>query len=145
MEVMALCALALKSLSREPPPPPPTGQRARRWQLAIPAPRQGISGNFVSTTVAPGFTVSFSDYIEPPDLSSTVNMWATGASRAPVLLLLFSLFAALASALKFDLVAQPRGHRPRCIRNFVSKDTLVVVTATVSGSKGDGQQVNIHV
>jgi len=27
----------------------------------------------------------------------------------------------------------------------VSKDTLVVVTATVSGSKGDGQTVNIHI
>jgi len=62
-----------------------------------------------------------------------------------MLLLLLTLFAALSSALKFDLVAQQRGHRPRCIRNFVSKDTLVVVTVTVSGSKGDGQQVNIHI
>ena len=50
-------------------------------------------------------------------------------------------------ALKFDLQAYP-GHNSRherCIRNFVAKDTLVVVTATVSGEKGDGQTVNMHV
>ena len=50
-------------------------------------------------------------------------------------------------ALKFDLQAFP-GHsakHERCIRNFVAKDTLVVVTATVSGQKGDGQVVNMHV
>ncbi|RPA87990.1 ERV25 protein [Ascobolus immersus RN42] len=58
---------------------------------------------------------------------------------------LLSVLASVASALKFDLVAQPKGHPPRCIRNFVVKDTLVVVTATVSGSKGDGQMVNIHI
>ena len=53
----------------------------------------------------------------------------------------------LSSALKFDLQAHT-GHSAkyeRCIRNFVSKDTLVVVTATVSGQKGDGQVVNMHV
>lgn len=27
----------------------------------------------------------------------------------------------------------------------MAKDTLVVVTATVSGQKGDGQTVNMHV
>lgn len=50
-------------------------------------------------------------------------------------------------ALKFELVAQA-GHsarNERCIRNFVTKDTLVVVTAIVSGSRGDGQMVNMHV
>jgi hypothetical protein len=53
----------------------------------------------------------------------------------------------IASALKFDLFASP-GHsskNERCIRNFVNRDTLVVVTATVGGSKGDGQVVNMHV
>ena len=53
----------------------------------------------------------------------------------------------ITSALKFDLFASP-GHsskNERCIRNFVNKDTLVVVTATVGGSKGDGQVVNMHV
>ena len=52
------------------------------------------------------------------------------------------------SPLKFDLPAH-RGHesasKERCIRNFVAKDTLVVVTATVSGTRGDGQLVNMHV
>lgn len=51
-------------------------------------------------------------------------------------------------ALKFDLTAHPSGQHKkseRCIRNFVAKDTLVVVTATVGGQKGDGQMVNMHV
>jgi hypothetical protein len=53
----------------------------------------------------------------------------------------------LASALKFELPAVPRGsHKSeRCIRNFVAKDTLVVVTAILSGNRGDGQSVNIVV
>lgn len=62
------------------------------------------------------------------------------------LLLLFTLLS-LASALKFDLQAHT-GHSARyerCIRNFVGKDTLVLVTSIVSGSKGDGQMVNMHV
>ena len=62
------------------------------------------------------------------------------------LLLAFAL--PLASALKFDVQAHP-GHesasKERCVRNFVTKDQLVVVTATVSGSRGDGQTLNIHV
>jgi len=61
------------------------------------------------------------------------------------LLLLLSLFTFLSTALKFEIQAQPSGVRPRCIRNFVARDTLVVVTATVSGTKGDGQRVNIHI
>jgi len=66
-------------------------------------------------------------------------------------LTIYSVFLVLllpfAFALKFDLIAQP-GHstkNERCIRNFVAKDTLVVVTATVSGQRGDGQLVNMHV
>lgn len=58
------------------------------------------------------------------------------------------LFVACAQALKFDLQATSQSHdtrRERCIRNFVAKDTLVVVTATVSGSRGDGMRVNMHV
>lgn len=60
------------------------------------------------------------------------------------ILALFLLVAQLASALKFDLAATSGGTE-RCIRNFVSKDQLVVVTAIVSGQKGDGQKVNMHV
>lgn len=57
------------------------------------------------------------------------------------------LLLPLVSALKFDLQAHT-GHGSkyeRCIRNFVAKDTLVLVTAIVGGSKGDGQMVNMHV
>lgn len=62
-------------------------------------------------------------------------------------LLFFSVLFPLSWALKFDLHAHT-GHSSkyeRCIRNFVAKDTLVVVTATVGGQKGDGQMVNMHV
>jgi hypothetical protein len=58
------------------------------------------------------------------------------------------LFIACANALKFDLQATSQSHdnkKERCIRNFVARDTLVVVTAIVSGAKGDGMRVNMHV
>jgi hypothetical protein len=62
--------------------------------------------------------------------------------------LLFFLSLPLISALKFDVAAH-HGHESakheRCIRNFVAKDQLVVVTVIVDGSRGDGQQLNIHV
>ncbi|KAL2826123.1 WD40-repeat-containing domain protein [Aspergillus cavernicola] len=56
--------------------------------------------------------------------------------------LLFLLFVQISSALKFDIVA---GKGERCIRNFVLKEQLVVVTAIVSGERGDGQMVNMHI
>ncbi|ROT37681.1 endoplasmic reticulum vesicle protein [Sodiomyces alkalinus F11] len=56
------------------------------------------------------------------------------------------LLACTAHALKFELHATPRHVRQeRCIRNFLTKDTLVVVTATVGGYKGDGMTVNMHI
>lgn len=58
------------------------------------------------------------------------------------------LLVSAANGLKFDLLAHPGGEnlkKERCIRNFVSSDTLVVVTSTVDGFKGDGMLVNIHV
>ncbi|KAI1814000.1 emp24/gp25L/p24 family/GOLD-domain-containing protein [Poronia punctata] len=57
------------------------------------------------------------------------------------------LLIASVNALKFDLTAVPQrdGKKERCIRNFVAKETLVVVTAIVSGSKGDGQVVNMRI
>ncbi|KAI9811201.1 MAG: vesicle coat component [Phylliscum demangeonii] len=64
------------------------------------------------------------------------------------LLVLFLAAASVASGLKFDVHAHPLGHQKRserCIRNFVAKDTLVVVTATVGGTRGDGQEVNMHI
>ncbi|KAL5335851.1 WD40-repeat-containing domain protein [Aspergillus crustosus] len=54
----------------------------------------------------------------------------------------FLLFVQLSSALKFDIFA---GKGERCIRNFVLQDQLVVVTAIVSGERGDGQMVNMHI
>lgn len=62
--------------------------------------------------------------------------------------LLFLVLLPFASALKFDMEAH-HGHesasKERCIRNFVAKDQLVVVTAHVDGHRGDGQQLNMHV
>jgi hypothetical protein len=62
--------------------------------------------------------------------------------------LLLFLSLPLVSALKFDVAAH-RGHESakheRCIRNFVAKDQLVVVTVIVDGNRGDGQQLNMHV
>ena len=61
---------------------------------------------------------------------------------------LFLISLPLVSALKFDVAAH-HGHESakyeRCIRNFVAKDQLVVVTANVDGNRGDGQQLNLHV
>ena len=62
--------------------------------------------------------------------------------------LLLAFILPLVSALKFDISADP-GHesqsKERCIRNFVQRDQLVVVTAKVSGFRGDGQTLNIRV
>ncbi|KAL6865924.1 vesicle coat component [Amphichorda felina] len=58
------------------------------------------------------------------------------------------LLIGVANALKFDVKAhsgRETQKQERCIRNFVSKGTLVVVTAIVGGSKGDGMMLNIHI
>ncbi|KAH8699610.1 emp24/gp25L/p24 family/GOLD-domain-containing protein [Ilyonectria robusta] len=56
------------------------------------------------------------------------------------------LFVAIANALKFDLIAQTESaKKERCVRNFVGQDTLVVVTATIDGYRGDGMLVNIYI
>lgn len=57
------------------------------------------------------------------------------------------LLIACVEGLKFDIDAYHQGSAKavRCIRNFVAKETLVVVTATVDGHKGDGMIVNMHV
>lgn len=62
------------------------------------------------------------------------------------LLVLLCFILPLSDALRFDLTANTHsGKHERCVRNFVNKDQLVVVTAIVSGTKGDGQVVNMHV
>jgi hypothetical protein len=61
--------------------------------------------------------------------------------------LLLLLLAVGSHALKFEIQAG-NGHDKasrRCIRNFVSKDMLVVVTAITDGYRGDGMQLNMHV
>lgn len=65
--------------------------------------------------------------------------------RLPSPLAFLVATAGFASALKFELEAKSKGSSPRCIRNYVGAETLVVVSATVSGHKGDGQRVDIHV
>jgi len=58
------------------------------------------------------------------------------------------LLVPLTFALKFDLHAvnsHESARHERCIRNFVAKDQLVVVTAILDGYRGDGQTVNMHV
>lgn len=67
-------------------------------------------------------------------------------SLIETLFLISAFLLPFTSALKFDLVPNAHsGKGARCIRNFVARDQLVVVTATVSGKKGDGQLVNMHV
>jgi len=62
--------------------------------------------------------------------------------------LLILVLLPLISALKFDIPAH-HGHESskyeRCIRNFVAKDQLVVVTANVDGIRGDGMTLNMHI
>ena len=65
------------------------------------------------------------------------------APRSLLYVLLSIALLPFSWALKFDLAAHTG--RERCIRNFVARDTLVLVTAIVDGQKGDGQQVNMHV
>jgi hypothetical protein len=53
-----------------------------------------------------------------------------------------------AAALKFDLhpvSPHDAAKYERCVRNFVAKDQLVVVTAILDGYRGDGQKVDMHV
>jgi hypothetical protein len=62
--------------------------------------------------------------------------------------MLLVLLLPLASALKFDLhpVSQHDAAKyERCVRNFVAKEQLVVVTAILDGYRGDGQRVDMHV
>ncbi|KAK9456647.1 emp24/gp25L/p24 family/GOLD-domain-containing protein [Dipodascopsis uninucleata] len=48
--------------------------------------------------------------------------------------------------LKLIVNAQAKGHiTPRCIRNFVSRETLVVVNVKTDGQKGDGQVLGMSV
>ncbi len=82
----------------------------------------------------------------PPHSSTYTNNM--GGILQLVSYVLFLILLPLISALKFDIQAH-HGHESakyeRCIRNFVAKDQLVVVTVNVDGNRGDGQQLNLHV
>jgi hypothetical protein len=72
--------------------------------------------------------------------------WIAAVMLALKLLVAFAL--PLVSALKFDIKADHTGEsilKERCIRNFAAKDQLVVVTIKTSGSRGDGQMLQVHV
>ncbi|KAK7542143.1 endoplasmic reticulum vesicle protein 25 precursor [Phyllosticta citribraziliensis] len=67
--------------------------------------------------------------------------------RALSYLLLFASLP-LVSALKFEIAAFPdhiSASKERCIRNFVLRDQLVVVTTISDGYRGDGQMLNMHI
>lgn len=49
------------------------------------------------------------------------------------------------NALKFSVEAEPQGSDVRCIRDFVTKDTLVVVHVKSDGYVGDQQRLNVYI
>ncbi|ODV90035.1 hypothetical protein CANCADRAFT_31119 [Tortispora caseinolytica NRRL Y-17796] len=62
-------------------------------------------------------------------------------------LTILSLLARMVSALRFDMLPQvaPNIHE-KCIRNYVTKDSLVVVKLKVyGGTQSDGQSVNVRI
>jgi len=115
--------------------------------------RRAKRGNFCRGDLVPEFECS-SIQRRLPILRSAAAQYRS--HQVSAMMGRLSLFYSLSSlflvlplswALKFDLAAHT-GHSnkyERCIRNFVAKDTLVLVTAIVDGQKGDGQMVNMHV
>ncbi|KAK9464979.1 emp24/gp25L/p24 family/GOLD-domain-containing protein [Lipomyces arxii] len=62
------------------------------------------------------------------------------------LVIVFAYLFAYVNALKLTVNAQTVGSvTPRCIRNFVTKDSLVVVNVKTDGRKGDGQVLNMAI
>lgn len=102
---------------------------------------------------------SFTTPVQMPDVGNCINTTAVSqtvrsaqkASMDRILrlfTLLIAIVAPLAAALKFDLhpvSSHDAAKYERCIRNFVAKDQLVVVTAILDGYRGDGQKVDMHV
>lgn len=67
--------------------------------------------------------------------SSRLASWAT---------FLLLVLLPISQALKFDIQAHPGAEskeKERCIRNFVARDQLVVVTATISGTRGEDRHL----
>uniref|UniRef100_A0A060SWI8 ARAD1A01804p n=1 Tax=Blastobotrys adeninivorans TaxID=409370 RepID=A0A060SWI8_BLAAD len=57
----------------------------------------------------------------------------------------FALLIQCVAAVKFNVEANRQGSTPRCIRDFVARDTLVTVKVKSSGYPGDGQTLNVYV
>ena len=87
-------------------------------------------------------------HIKGDNITERLASHNTEKMLAIAMKLIFAFLLPLVTALKFDIQAHP-GHesasKERCIRNFVAEGQLVVVTATVSGNRGDGQTLNMHV
>ncbi|GAB7351608.1 hypothetical protein MBLNU459_g2226t1 [Dothideomycetes sp. NU459] len=67
---------------------------------------------------------------------------------SPLLRVLLLALLPVTWALKFDVQAHPgseQENKERCIRNFVQHNQLVVVTVTISGHRGDGMMLNMHI
>lgn len=112
---------------------------------------EGIPSEWNSPAPAPDLTIYFLGLV----LLAGPVLFSRHANLLPMkppynmfhLALLLFFYTSISQALKFDLAAHT-GHDQRydrCVRNFVTKDTLVLVTAIVDGHKGDGQVVNMHV
>ncbi|KAK9452172.1 emp24/gp25L/p24 family/GOLD-domain-containing protein [Limtongia smithiae] len=70
------------------------------------------------------------------------------SSGLATLLVVFTVLSAApaAQALKLAVTAQTHAHVvPRCIRNFVTREVLVVVNIKTDGRKGDGQVLNVAI
>lgn len=106
------------------------------------APRQPFPTNCPSVTLAEKTPLQALD-LSPDQQFTTMDRLLRFLNC-----LLLLVVIPLASALKFDIHAVQQSEaakHERCIRNFVARDQLVVVTAIVSGNRGDGQIMNMHV
>jgi hypothetical protein len=54
-------------------------------------------------------------------------------------------FVTTALAVKFEVDAKPQGSHPRCIRDFVSKGTLVVANIKTTATVNDGQSLTVFI
>jgi hypothetical protein len=59
--------------------------------------------------------------------------------------LILSILITFASALRFSVEAERQGSKPRCIRDFVTRDTMVVANIKSGGFSGDGQSLSVSI
>jgi hypothetical protein len=134
-----------------------------RWSCLVLAPNCSSNDELIAIHhIEPRTRFELDNYISRCNNRDTktttlIKKEEKGKSKGPMAQSAFSpmrwlcgllLLVSAANALKFDLIAHTGGEslkKERCIRNFVGSDTLVVVTSTVDGYKGDGMLVNIPV